>query len=153
MYACGKEMTFAIGDKVWLSTSNLKTSRPSKKLDCKRTGEYTVSKFIYKNAYKLVLPSTMRNHNVVHPSVLDRYTLLGRGQPPSAPHPMIMAETVECEVDRILDSRWRYQKLHYIVQWAGYNNISTSWEPAEHHKHARDLVDVFHRQRPDRPRE
>jgi hypothetical protein len=28
MYAGGKEMTFAVGDRVWLSTKNLKTSRP-----------------------------------------------------------------------------------------------------------------------------
>jgi hypothetical protein len=27
-YAGGKEMTFEVGDKVWLSTRNLKTSRP-----------------------------------------------------------------------------------------------------------------------------
>jgi len=32
-YVGGKEMTFAVGDKVWLLTRNLKTSRPSKKLD------------------------------------------------------------------------------------------------------------------------
>jgi hypothetical protein len=59
-YAGGKEMTFAVGDKVWLSTRNKKTSRPSKKLDYKRTGPYTVGKIINKNGYKLDLPSTMR---------------------------------------------------------------------------------------------
>jgi len=73
-YTGGKEMTFVVGDKVWLSTRNLKTSRPSKKLDYKRTGPYTVSKIINKNVYKLDLPSTMRNHNVFHVSLLDRYT-------------------------------------------------------------------------------
>jgi hypothetical protein len=31
-YAGGKEMTVAVGDRVWLSTRNLKTFRPSKKL-------------------------------------------------------------------------------------------------------------------------
>jgi len=51
-----------------------KTSRPSKKLDFKRTGPYTVSKIINKNAYKLDLQSTMRNHNVFHVSLLDHYT-------------------------------------------------------------------------------
>jgi len=58
-YACGKEMTFAVGDTVWLSTRNFRTTRPSKKLDYKRTGPYTVSKIINKNAYKLGLPKTM----------------------------------------------------------------------------------------------
>jgi len=107
-YASGKEMTFAVGDKEWLSTRNLKTSRPSKKLDYKRTGPYKVSKIINKNAFKLDLPNTMRNNNVFHVSLLDHYTLPERGQPSSPPHPMIVEETEEWEVDRVPDSPWRY---------------------------------------------
>ena len=122
-------------------------------LDYKRTGPYTVRKIIDQNAYKLDLPSTMRNHNVFHVSLLDRYTPPVRGQPSSEPHPVKVEETEEWEVDRILDSRRRYRNLHYLIQWAGYNHIRTSWEPAEHLEHARDLVDEYHRERPDRPRE
>jgi len=48
-YASGKEMTFPVGDKVWLSTRNWKTYRPSKKLDYKRTGPCTVSGIINQN--------------------------------------------------------------------------------------------------------
>jgi hypothetical protein len=48
-YAGGKEMTLVVGDKVWLSTRNLKTSRPSKKRDYKGTGLFTVSKIINEN--------------------------------------------------------------------------------------------------------
>ena len=73
-YAGGKELTFAVGDNVWLSTRNLKTSRPSKKVDYMRTGPYTVSRIINTNAYTLDLPSTVRNHKIVHLSLLDRYT-------------------------------------------------------------------------------
>ena len=39
------------------------------------------------------------------------------------------------------------------MQWAGYNYIRTSWEPAEHLKHHRDLVNEFHQKRQDRPQE
>jgi len=49
-HASGKETTFVVGDKVWLLTNNLKTYRPSKKLDYECTGLYTVSKIIDKNA-------------------------------------------------------------------------------------------------------
>jgi hypothetical protein len=143
-YASGKEMIFAVGDKVWLSTRNLKISRPSKKLDYKRTGQYTVTKIINRNAYKLDLPCTMRNHKVFHVSRLNRYTPPVGGHPPSEPHPMIVEETEEWEVNCILDSRRRNGKLHYLVQRASYNNIRTSWELAEHHQNARDLVDKFH---------
>jgi hypothetical protein len=152
-HAGGKEITFAVADKVWLSTRNMKTSRPSKKLDYKRTGPYTVSKIINKNAYKLDLPSTMRNHDGFHVSLLDRYTPPVGGQPPSELHPMIVYDTVEWEVDRLLDYRRRYRKLHYLVHWAGYNDIRTSWERAEHLKNSRDLADEFYQEHPDRPRE
>jgi len=70
-YAGGKEITFEVGDRVWLSTKHFRTTRPSKKLDYKRAGLYTVSKIINQNAYKLNLPKTMRNHNVFHVSHLD----------------------------------------------------------------------------------
>jgi hypothetical protein len=81
-YARGKEITFQVGDRVWLSTRHFRTTRASEKLDYKVAGPYTVSKTIYKNAYKLDLPKTMRNHNVFHVSLLDRYTPPIIGQPP-----------------------------------------------------------------------
>jgi hypothetical protein len=127
-YAGGKEITFEVGDRVWLSTKHFRTTRPSKKLDYKRAGPYTVSKIINQNAYKLDLPQTMRNHNVFHVSQLDRYTPPVVGQPPSEPLPTIVDKSgeEEWEVDRILDSKWRYRKLHYLVQWAVYSHIRTS---------------------------
>jgi hypothetical protein len=73
-YAGGKDMTFEVGNNVWLSTRHFRTTRPLKKLDYKRTGPYTASKIINKNAYKADLPKTMRNHNVFHVSQLDHYT-------------------------------------------------------------------------------
>ena len=146
-------MTFAVGDTVWLSTRNLKKSGPSKKLDYKHTGPYMVTKTINKNAYKLDLPSTMRNYNFFHVSLLDHYIPQVGGHPPTELHPMRVEETEESEVNHILDSRQRYRKLHYLVHWAGYNHIHTSWQLAEHLTNARDLVDEFHRQRPDRPLE
>jgi len=152
-YPCGKEMTFAVGDTLWLSTRNLKTSRASKKLHYKRTGPYTVSKIINENAYKPDLPSTKRNHKVFHVSHLDHYTPPVRGQPSSEPHRINVEETEEWGVDRILDSKQRYRKLHHLFQWAGYNDIYTSWEPAELLENTSYLGNEFHRERPDRPRE
>jgi len=45
-YGSGNEMIFVVGDKVWLSTTIFKTSRPSKDLHLKRTGPYTVTMII-----------------------------------------------------------------------------------------------------------
>jgi hypothetical protein len=79
-YAGGREVVFEVGDKVWLSTRHFRTTRPSKELDYKRTGPYTLSKVINKNAYQLDLPYTIRKHNVFHVSLLDRYTPPTAGQ-------------------------------------------------------------------------
>jgi len=89
-YAGRKEMTFGVGDKVWLSTRNLKTSRLSKKLDYKPTGPYTLSTVINTNAYKLDFPSTIRNHKIFHLLVLDHYTPPVTGQLSSEPHKEII---------------------------------------------------------------
>jgi hypothetical protein len=55
-YVSGKDVTFEIWDRVWLSIRNICTTRPSKNLNYKRAGQYTVSKVINKNAYKLDIP-------------------------------------------------------------------------------------------------
>jgi len=117
-YAGRMEITFEVGDRVWLSTKHFRTKRPSKKLDYMRAGPYMVSKIINQNAYKLDLPKTMRNHNIFQVSQLDRYTLPVIGPPPSAPLPTILDESgeAEWEVDRIVDYKRRYRKLHYLVQ-------------------------------------
>ena len=89
------------------------------------------------------------NHNVFHVSLFDRDTPPVRGQPSSELHPVIVEETEEWEVDHILDIRWHYHKLHFLIQWAGYNHIRTSWEPAEHHENGQDLFDEFYGEHPD----
>jgi hypothetical protein len=151
-YAGGKEVVFEVEDKVGLSTRHFRTTRPSKKLDYKRTGPYTVSKVINKNAYKLDLPYTIRKHNVFHVSLLDRYTPPTAGQPPAEPRPTIVDDSDKWEVDRILDSKRRYQKLHYVVQWAGYSYAQTSWKAMENLGNAQVLFDEFHREHPRKPR-
>jgi hypothetical protein len=125
-YAGGKQITFEVGDQVWLSTKHFRTTRPSKKLDYMRTGPYTVSKIINQNTYKLDLPNTMRNHNLFHVSLLYLYAPPVEGQPPTEMQPTIVDNPNEWEVDRVLDSKLRYWKLHYLVQWAGYTHICTS---------------------------
>jgi hypothetical protein len=152
-YAGGKDMTFKVGENVWLSTRHFRTTRPSKKLDYKRTGPSAVSKVISKNACKLDLPNTMRNHNVFHVSLLDRYTPLVAGQQVSESYPVVLDDSAEeeSEIERLLNSKLHYRKLHYLVQWAGYNYLRTSWEPAENLGNAQELVDEIHREQPNKP--
>jgi hypothetical protein len=151
-YAGGKEVVFEVGDKVWLSTRHFRTTRTSKKLDFKCTGPYMVSKVINKSAYKVDLPYTIRKHNVFHVLLLNHFTPPTPGQLPSEPQPTIVDDSEEWEVDRILDSKRRYRKLHYLVQWAGYSYVRTSWEPAENPGNGQQLVNEFHREHRRKPR-
>jgi len=75
-------MTFDIADNVWHSTINLQLSSHSKQFNYVCTKHSLVIKNIDKNAYILHLQSTMRNQNVFHASLLNRYTLRLAAQPP-----------------------------------------------------------------------
>jgi len=150
-YAGRTEITFEVGYRVWLLTRQFRTNKRSKKLDSKRAEPYTVGETINKNAYKLDLPKTMRNQNMFLVSLLDRYTPPTIGQPLLEPPPVSDNDSEEWEVDQILDSKPRYQMLHYQVQWAGYSHVCTSWEPAANLENTRELVKEFNRKHPGKP--
>jgi len=51
---------FAVGDQVWLNTRNLRTRRPSKKLDFKQAGPFPIIEKISSHAFRLGLPLSMK---------------------------------------------------------------------------------------------
>ena len=60
----GAPTEYKVGDMVWLDGKDLKTDRPSKKLEDKRYGPYKITKVVGSNAYELKLPPTMKIHPV-----------------------------------------------------------------------------------------
>lgn len=58
---------YKVGDKVWLHLKNLKTDRPSKKLDDK-AAKFTVIEVVGSHNYKLDIPGAV--HNVFHVDLL-----------------------------------------------------------------------------------
>ena len=50
--------SFRVGDEVWLNAKNIKTKRPSKKLDWKKLGRFTIKRVVSKYAYELDLPTS-----------------------------------------------------------------------------------------------
>jgi hypothetical protein len=146
---------YAVGDKVWLSTKNIKTARPTKKLDRRRAGPFVIEKKISSHAYRLKLPRALRFiHPVFHVNLLSPHhanTIPNRVQDP--PPPEELEGEVEYTVAAILDSRVRRKKLEYLVQWQGYENTgeATSWEPAENVSNAQEEVALFHETYPDKP--
>ncbi|SOV04526.1 uncharacterized protein UDID_17112 [Ustilago sp. UG-2017a] len=146
---------FRPGDRVWLSADNIRSLRPTKKLDYRRLGPFSVSEIISSHAYRLQLPPSMKIHNVFHVDRLEPYvanTIPNRVQPP--PPPVEVESDLEYEVEQILDSKvdHRYRDpLFYLVRWVGYGPDHNSWEPASNLTHASDLITEFHTANPTRP--
>ena len=142
---------FRPGDRVWLDARNIKTRRPSPKLDHRRLGPYEVIESVGPSAVHLRLPNTVRLHPVFHVSLVEHAAsdpLPGQHSPP--PPAVIVDGEEEWEVERILDSRHHYRHLQYLVKWIGYD--AATWQPADDLGHAAEAVRDFHCLNPDRPR-
>jgi len=150
-YAWRKEITFNTGDNVWHLTKQFQMTVSFTKHDYKCVGPYAVGKVIDRNAYTLDLPKTMRNHNVFHVSQLTWYTLPVSDQPSDEPHPMILDDLAELEVDRILDTKRHYPKLNHLANWVRYPYVRISWEPVEILGYSQEQVDEFHCSHPGKP--
>src|SRR3954463_2008038 len=116
--------------------------RPSKKLQAKYIGPYTIEKIISPVAYKLQLPDTLHIHPVFHISQLKKYKenpeeFSERKKIP--PTSIWIEDKEEFEVEQILDKRikrkGRGQWIEYLVKWKGYEDYDNSWEPIDNLKH------------------
>ena len=104
-----QEPTLREGDKVYLIRRNIKTKRPSDKLDHKKLGPFRIKKTMGRLNYQLDLPRTMNIHPVFHISLLEKAPL---GAPPA---PITEIEPInpnaEYEVEEILDHRKHYRSI------------------------------------------
>jgi hypothetical protein len=142
----------SVGDKVWLLCRNLKTCRPSDKLDYRRLGLFRVSKKVNEVSYRLDLPSSMKIHPVFHVFLLEPYkesTTPGRLSAP--PPPIEINGEEEFEVSKIIDSRINRRILEYLVHWHGYEISERTWEPGANLVNAPKMINKFHRQYPTKP--
>jgi hypothetical protein len=109
---------FPDGTKVWLSAENIDTTRPSKKLDAKRYGPFKIVKKHHGRSYELDLPPQWKIHPIFHDHLLTKYTepTADVQKKPDPPLPEVIGQSQEHEVEEILDSRYRYKKLQYLVK-------------------------------------
>jgi len=141
------------GDMVWLLPHNIKTTRPSKKLDYKKIGRFKILAKIGTSAYKLALPPSMAIQNTFHISLLGPYQDNRFPSQSKEPPPPIQIEGEdEYELEEIIDSRLHYNKLQYRAKWKGYSpEHDKVMYPAENFNNAEHTVQRFHRRYPRKP--
>lgn len=141
-------------DLVFLDRRNIKTIRPSRKLDDKKLGPFKVIRQINPVAFELKLPKTMKIHPVFHVSLLEPKTkdIIQQMSTPAPPPPIEIDQDLEYEVDAVLDSKISRRKLFYLVHWKGYDNTENTWESAKNLLNSQELIDDFHNKYPQRPK-
>ncbi|KAK3505767.1 hypothetical protein QTP70_020016, partial [Hemibagrus guttatus] len=147
---------FQPGQKVWLSTRDIRLRLPCHKLSPRFIGPFTILKQINPVTYKLLLSPGYRIHPTFHVSLLKpHYPSVSPSTEPGGgaaepPLPVLLDDGTAYKVKEILDSRRRGGRLEYLVDWEGYNPEERSWV-------ARDdildpnLLEAFHTAHPHRP--
>ena len=107
---------------VFLSGRTLKTKDP-KKCDHKYHGPLQFKKVVSPTAMRLTLPVRWRTHPTFHVSELEPYVIGDRPAPDAA---KILREaddldaSEEYDVEEIIDSIKRRNRVLYLVKWLGY---------------------------------
>uniref|UniRef100_A0A8C6VUD0 Gypsy retrotransposon integrase-like protein 1 n=1 Tax=Nothobranchius furzeri TaxID=105023 RepID=A0A8C6VUD0_NOTFU len=121
--------TFQPGDKVWVSTRNMRLPAGSRKLTPRFLGPYPVERVINPVAYRIRQPRPLKVHPVFHVSQLRpvRTSLLAPPPDPEPP-PRGVGEDGLFNVRRLLDARRCGRGWQYLVDWADYGPEERSWE-------------------------
>jgi hypothetical protein len=147
-----RHVEFKVGDKVLLRRSNIKTDRPSKKLDHNYLGPFEIIEKINDVAYRLRLPEKSRLHDVFHVSLLKSTKNL---DVPAGPGPIAFDDDNSpiYTVEKICNSRYVQGKFQYLIHWKDYDESERTWEPAsELYPSCSDLIRTFHEENPMKPR-
>jgi hypothetical protein len=152
-----REVHYAVGDKVLLSTANLRFRQEGQanKLLPPWVGPFRVSEVINPNAYRLELPERWnRLHPVVNVSRLRPYrandpaTFPDRPEHNRPPPDFDFGDgTAAFHVEAIVGKRTvqsgRARITEYQVKWRGYPDSDNTWEPASNLKPPCAAPDVW----------
>lgn len=117
---------YQVGDLVMLNGKNLRTRRPSRKLDAKMHGPFKVIKVVSPSAIRIELPKRWRIHPTFHVSLLEPYRQSQKGLRPPAvavedEDAMDLDDEGLWEIDEILGSSCDSTgAIKYLVKWKGF---------------------------------
>lgn len=137
------------GDKVYLLRKNIKTTRPSTKLDFKKLGPFKIARKVSSVNYELQLPKTTRRvHPIFHVSLLEP----AKGSVPVETDSVLEPENEPdvYDVEKVLDMRLVGRERQYLIKWKGYGDAECTWEPTGN-LNCPELVAAFHRRHPGLP--
>ena len=127
-----KDHKFQVNDLVWLLKRNIKSTRPTSKLDHKRLGPFKIIKQINPVTFELELPTSYRIHNCFHVSLLEPVNEAYLLNPKEPPLESIVVDDQEVfYVDKILDSKMVNEKHYYLIKWYGCPDSENTWEPID----------------------
>ena len=118
---------FKEGGTAYLLRTNIKTKRPSSKLDFKKLGPFKIEKKLGPVTYKLKLPKDMKIHPVFHVALLEKAPTSVRTVESLPTEPQ---EELEYDIETVLAGRLNKQgNPEYLIKWTGYDATHDSWEP------------------------
>ena len=134
---------FEVGSEVLLSTTNIAFKNPgTAKLLPKYVGPFKVLDRIGTVAYRLLLPETMKIHNVFHVSLLEQYRSDGRCQPP--PPTLFLDGDEQYDIDSVLAVRQSSKRRReFLVKWLGYGPEHNTWEPESNLTNYSEVLQAF----------
>ena len=148
-----RDVQFAVGDLVYVSTKNLRNDQPTSKLSSKFIGPFKIVEARDNGLnYRVSLPEAYASiHDVFHVSKLKKHVhdesqfenrIVVDHQPP----PDIVDGHREWEVEGILrHKRGRGGKMQYFTKWVGWPIEQSTWESIDNLSNSMDLVLEYHR--------
>ena len=124
------------GDKVYLLTKNIKSKRPSRKLDYIKVRPFLVKRQKGPVNYKLDLPKDTNIHLVFYILLLE----LVDTQTPLQ-ETFYFEEEEEYEVDKILEKEGQ----KYLIRQKGCDKLEDTWEPYSSLVNCQNALQEFYR--------
>jgi len=155
--------TYKVKDLVMLNGRNIKTRRPSRKMDHKNHGPFQIEKIVSPLAVRLTLPRQWKIHNVFHVSLLEPYRTSEHRTPPDPSKVLREADDIEqseeYNVDEVMSSvewgRGNNKRIFYLVKWLDYPECK-GWteEPFDNFSSGGlEKLREFHQRNPDAQRD